>query len=98
MWKNYSYILYIILLAILFYKKIKRQRTLVVEINFDKEDDEKTKVRSLDEEKFESNGLGDNKQNEDEVHILERTSNHIALKEAIECETRIKKKLMILNQ
>jgi hypothetical protein len=98
MWKNYSYILYIILLAILFYKKIKRQRTLVVEINFDKEDDEKTKVRSLDEEKFESNGLGDNKQNEDEVHILERTSNHIALEEAIECETRIKKKLMILNQ
>jgi hypothetical protein len=52
----------------------------------------------LDEEKFESNGLGDNKQNEDEVHILERTSNHIALEEAIECETRIKKKLMILNQ
>jgi hypothetical protein len=47
----------------------------------------------LDEEKFESNGLGDNKQNEDEVHILERTSNHIALEEAIECETRIKKKI-----
>jgi hypothetical protein len=45
----------------------------------------------LDEEKFELNGLGDdNKQNQDEVHILEKTPNHIALEEAIECGTRIK--------
>jgi hypothetical protein len=56
-------IYYIILLAILFDRK-KRRRALVVEINFDEEDNEKTKVRSLDEEKFELNGLGDdNKQN-----------------------------------
>jgi hypothetical protein len=54
----------------------------------------------LDEEKFELNGLDDeNKQNEDEVNILERTLNHIGLEEAIECKTRIKKKkLMILNR
>jgi hypothetical protein len=35
----------------------------------------------------------DNNQNEDEVHILEKTPNHIALEEAINSGTRIKKKI-----
>jgi hypothetical protein len=63
MWKNYSYILYYFI-SYSFWQKIKSRRALGVEINFDEEDNEKTKVRSLDEEKFELNGLGDdNKQN-----------------------------------
>jgi hypothetical protein len=48
----------------------------------------------LVEEKFELNGLGDdNRHNEDEVHILEKTPNYIALEEVINSGTRKRKKI-----
>jgi hypothetical protein len=74
---NYSHFI----ISLTFLQKIRRRGDLVVEINSDEEVNEKTKVRSLYEEKFELNGLGDdNRQNEDKVHILEKTPNHMPWK------------------
>jgi hypothetical protein len=92
---NYSHFI----ISLTFLQKIRRRGALVVEINSDEEVNEKTKVRSLYEEKFELNGLGDdNRQNEDKVHILEKSTKSHALEEAINSGTWIKKKLMTLNQ
>jgi hypothetical protein len=89
---NYSY--FNISRANFFLQKIRRQRAFNIEINSNEEDDEKTEVRSLVEEKFELNGLGDdNRHNEDEVHILEKTPNYIALEEVINSGTRKRKKI-----